>query len=110
VTRSEAAAGRNLMDIGGVAERLSVRVRYVRRLVAERRIPYVKLGHLLRFDPAQIDEWLERSRVDEALPTTGRGRRRSWVTAGGGPGASAASMHSSAGRSIDAADRVEAGR
>jgi excisionase family DNA binding protein len=78
VTRSEAAAARNLMDIGGVAERLSVRVRYVRRLVAERRIPYIKLGHLLRFDPAQIDEWLERSRVDEALPTNGRGRRRAW--------------------------------
>jgi hypothetical protein len=50
----------------------------VRRLVAERRIPYIKLGHLLRFDPAQIDEWLERSRVDEALPTAGRGGRRAW--------------------------------
>jgi excisionase family DNA binding protein len=74
VTRSDTAAGRNLMDIGGVAERLSVRVRYVRRLVAERRIPYIKLGHLLRFDPAQIDEWLERSRVDEGLPTARRGR------------------------------------
>jgi excisionase family DNA binding protein len=61
------------MDIGGVAERLGVRVRYVRRLVAERRIPYIKLGYLLRFDPAQIDEWLERSRVDEALPTTAAG-------------------------------------
>ncbi len=78
VTRSEARARRNLMDIGGVAERLSVRVRYVRRLVAERRIPYIKLGHLLRFDPAQIDEWLERSRVDEALPAAGRGRRQAW--------------------------------
>lgn len=78
VTRSEAVAARNLMDIGGVADRLGVRVRYVRRLVAERRIPYIKLGHLLRFDPAQIDEWLERSRVDEALPTTGRRRRRAW--------------------------------
>jgi excisionase family DNA binding protein len=59
VTRSEAAAGRNLLDITGVAERLGVRVRYVRRLVAKRRIPYIKLGHLLRFDPAQIDEWLD---------------------------------------------------
>jgi len=78
VTRSETAAGPNLMDIGGVAERLGVRVRYVRRLVAERRIPYIKLGHLLRFDPAQIDEWVERSRVEEALPTAGRGRRRGW--------------------------------
>jgi hypothetical protein len=45
------------------------------RLVAERRIRSIKLGRLLRFDPAQIDEWLEHRRVDEALPTTGRGRR-----------------------------------
>ena len=78
MTRSEAAAGRNLLDITGVAERLGVRARYVRRLVAERRIPYIQLGHLLRFDPAQIDEWLDRARVDETLPTTGPGRRRVW--------------------------------
>jgi excisionase family DNA binding protein len=78
VTRCETAVERNLMDIGGVAERLGVQVRYVRRLVAERRVPYIKLGHLLRFDPAQIDEWLERSRVDEALPTAGRGQRQTW--------------------------------
>jgi excisionase family DNA binding protein len=78
VTGSDTAAGSNLMDIGGVAELLSVRVRYVRRLVAERRIPYIKLGHLLRFDRVQIDEWLERSRVDEALPMAARERRRAW--------------------------------
>ena len=78
MTGSDTAAGSNLMDIGGVAELLSVRVRYVRRLVAERRIPYIKLGHLLRFDRVQIDEWLERSRVDEALPMAARERRRAW--------------------------------
>ena len=76
MTRAQAPAGDNLMDITGVAERLGVRVRFVRRLVAERRIPYIKLGHLLRFDPVQIDEWLDRSRVDETVPWAGRGRRR----------------------------------
>jgi excisionase family DNA binding protein len=54
-----------LVDISDAAERLGVSVRYVRRLVAERRIPYVKLGHYLRFDPAEIDEWIDRSRVRE---------------------------------------------
>jgi excisionase family DNA binding protein len=57
-----------LMDITGVADRLGVSVRYVRRLVAERRIPYIKLGHLLRFDPNTINEWLDKARVDEAWP------------------------------------------
>lgn len=36
----------------------------MRRLVAERRIPYVKWGHLLRFDPLAIDEWVERFSVE----------------------------------------------
>lgn len=52
----------NLWDIEAVADRLGVRVRYVRRLVSERRIPYLKLGRLLRFDPAEIDAWLEEAR------------------------------------------------
>lgn len=54
-----------LIDITAAAEQLGVTVRYMRRLVAERRIPYVKLGHYLRFDPAEIDAWIDRARVDE---------------------------------------------
>ena len=54
-----------LVDINVVAARLAVQVRHVRRLVHERRIPYVKWGHLLRFDPADIDAWLEAARVVE---------------------------------------------
>ena len=52
-----------LMDLAAVAERLGVNQRHVRRLVAERRIPFVKWGHLLRFDPAEIEEWLDHARV-----------------------------------------------
>jgi excisionase family DNA binding protein len=52
----------SLWDIDAVALRLGVRVRYVRRLVAERRIPYLKLGRLLRFDPDEIDAWLNEAR------------------------------------------------
>ena len=47
-----------LLDITAVARWLGVNTRHVRRLVAERRIPYVKWGHLLRFDPVLIDEWV----------------------------------------------------
>lgn len=52
-----------LMTITEVADRLGVSVRHVRRLVNERRIPFVKWGHLLRFDPAEIELFIERSRV-----------------------------------------------
>jgi excisionase family DNA binding protein len=54
-----------LIDIEATAARLGVSVRYVRRLVAERRIPYFKLGHLLRFDPADVEAWLERAKVTD---------------------------------------------
>lgn len=52
-----------LLDIAGVAEVLGVAPRHVRRLVAERRIPYVKWGHLIRFDPDEVDQWLRLARV-----------------------------------------------
>lgn len=54
-----------LLDIAGVAERLGVTVRHVRRLVAERRIPFLKWGRRLRFDPEEIDVWLDRHRFPE---------------------------------------------
>lgn len=52
-----------LIDLPAVAQRLGVNQRHVRRLVAERRIPFVKWGHLLRFDPAEIEDWLNAGRV-----------------------------------------------
>ena len=56
----------SLWDIGAVASRLGVQVRHVRRLVSERRIPFIKWGRLLRFDPVEIEAWLD----DARRPTT----------------------------------------
>jgi excisionase family DNA binding protein len=52
-----------LPRIGEVADHLGVSVRHVRRLVFERRIPFLKWGHLLRFDPGDIAAWLDAQRV-----------------------------------------------
>ena len=52
-----------LLDISAVAERLAVTECHVRRLVAEQRIPYVKIGRFVRFDPDDIDEWIGEARV-----------------------------------------------
>ena len=57
---------RPLLTITEVAERLNVQVRHVRRLIAERRIPYVKWGHLVRFDADDIERWLDEQRRPEA--------------------------------------------
>lgn len=52
----------HLLDIASMADHLGVDVRHVRRLVAERRIPFIKWGRLLRFDPAEVHGWLKANR------------------------------------------------
>ncbi|MDA8380390.1 MAG: helix-turn-helix domain-containing protein [Actinomycetota bacterium] len=52
-----------LVGIAGLAEHLGTSERHVRRLVAERRIPFLKVGRFVRFDPDEIAGWLERARV-----------------------------------------------
>ncbi|HEX4491902.1 MAG TPA: helix-turn-helix domain-containing protein [Acidimicrobiia bacterium] len=66
----------NLVDIDTLAAHLGVSVRHVRRLVAERRIPFVKWGHLLRFDPIAIATWLDEQRVEAARPVVRVAGRR----------------------------------
>lgn len=51
-----------LLDITTLAQHLGVPARHIRRLVHEKRIPYIKWGHLIRFDPADIATWLEDNR------------------------------------------------
>ena len=78
IEESHRPRAEGLIDIATVAERLGVKVRYVRRLVAERRIEYVKVGRLIRFDPAEVDAWIDRGRVSPFEPRPlQRGRRAS---------------------------------
>ena len=66
IVQTQTSAGRpqraGLVTIDVVAERLGVQVRHVRRLVGERRIPFIKWGHLLRFDPIEIEAWVDDAR------------------------------------------------
>jgi excisionase family DNA binding protein len=52
-----------LIDIAQLAELLGVTVRHIRRLVAERRIQYVKVGKFVRFDPADVRSYVLSSKV-----------------------------------------------
>jgi len=61
-----------LLTIDQLAERLGVSIRHIRRLIAERRVPYLKVGWFIRFDPAEIAAWLDGARhpsSDEARST-----------------------------------------
>jgi len=56
-----------LLDIAALALHLGVQPRHIRRLVHEKRIPYIKWGHLIRFDPAEIARWLDDNRRPQNL-------------------------------------------
>ncbi len=62
LTRASSSELPHLLTITAVAEHLGVDVRHIRRLVAERRIPFIKWGHLLRFDPTEIADWIDQNR------------------------------------------------
>jgi excisionase family DNA binding protein len=51
-----------LLTVDQLAEHLGTSRRHLRRLIAERRIPYVKVGRLIRFDPDEIADWLDAGR------------------------------------------------
>ena len=56
--RSAQALGPALLDYEGLSAWLHDSVRHLRRLVDEDRIPYLKVGHYVRFDPVEISRWL----------------------------------------------------
>jgi excisionase family DNA binding protein len=60
-----------LLDITALAAHLGVNARHIRRLVAERRIPYIKWGHLIRFDPDEIAAWIDDNRRRPGAPRLG---------------------------------------
>jgi excisionase family DNA binding protein len=63
-----------LLTVEQAADRLGVSVRFVRRLVAERRIAYVKVGRHVRIAAGDLDAFIQAGRVDVGeLPTLRRG-------------------------------------
>ena len=56
--RAELSALPQLLDMASLAQRLSTSERHIRRLVSERRIPFIRVGRFIRFEPAAIAAWL----------------------------------------------------
>ena len=66
-----------LIDVEELAGQLGVSTRYVRRLVAERRIAYFKVGHLLRFDSEVVKAWIDACEVTPSGGTSSLATQRS---------------------------------
>ena len=54
---------RRLVDIHQAAEYLNLSVNTMYKFVSQRRIPYIKVGRLLRFDIGLLDDWVMRQTV-----------------------------------------------
>jgi len=57
-----------LLTVTEAAERLGTRPRFIRRLIAERRIAYVKLGAHVRIEDTVLDDFIDSGRVYPQMP------------------------------------------
>ena len=63
------------LDIAALAERLRIRRSTLYAWTAQGTIPHLKLGRLLRFDPDEIEAWLQAHR-QEVTPEPTLPKRR----------------------------------
>jgi len=54
-----------LLSIDTLADHLGVTERFVRRLVEDNRVSYLKIGKFVRFHPDDINAWLENTRIEK---------------------------------------------
>lgn len=54
------------LSLDEAAAYLNVKPRYMRRLVEQRRVPVLRFGRLLRFNVADLDAFIEKSRAESA--------------------------------------------
>ena len=59
--RDQTAA--TLLTVEAAAERLSTSQRFIRRLIAERRIEFVKVGRHVRISESALDDFIDAGRV-----------------------------------------------
>ena len=52
-----------LLTVEAAAERMSTSVRFVRRLISQRRIEFVKVGRQVRISESALAEFIEAGRV-----------------------------------------------
>ena len=63
------------LDIAALAERLRIKRSTLYSWAEQGTIPHLKLGRLLRFDPDEIESWLQNHRR-EGIPEPASHRRR----------------------------------
>lgn len=68
-----------LLNVNQAADRLGTSVRFVRRLVHERRIAYTKLGQHVRIEESDIDAFIAAGRVEPRI-VNGSPEQLAWLS------------------------------
>jgi excisionase family DNA binding protein len=64
MARREDTAAPVLLDVNQVAARLGTKPRFVRRLIAERRIEFHKVGRYVRISEPALSQFIKAGRVE----------------------------------------------
>src|ERR1700733_4054075 len=67
-TKADVGRIPTLVDIQAVSRSLGISMRQVRRFVANGEIPFVRVGHLIRFDPEELNDWINARRAGSTQP------------------------------------------
>ena len=76
MTAHQETAAPVLLDVKQVAIRLGTKPRFVRRLIAERRIEFHKVGRYVRISEAALAEFIKAGRVEPMSPSGSQHRMR----------------------------------
>ena len=61
--RTDPKAAEQLLSVEAAAERLATKPRFIRRLIAERRIEFVHVGRHVRISESALAEFIEAGKV-----------------------------------------------
>jgi len=56
---------RRLINVRELSEYLDLKVSTIYCMVSQRRIPFVKVGRLTKFDLQKIDDWIKENSIEE---------------------------------------------
>jgi excisionase family DNA binding protein len=63
-TRQPPRPSDQLLTVEAAAERMSTSVRFIRRLIAERRIEFVRIGRHVRISESALAAYIEAGRIE----------------------------------------------
>ena len=52
-----------LLDISEVSDTIGVQINTLYSWIHQKKIPYIKIGRLVKFKPSDIDEWLKENSI-----------------------------------------------